>query len=152
MSRATRSELVAEVGDLLRLQSSLALVLHQAVAERFGLNPADLKCLDIARREPDVTAGRIAELTAMSTSAVTTMLDRLEKRGFVERRRDPGDRRRVFVHSTGRHEHELAEVFAPLQTATAKAMDDLGVPELALIAEFLRRLAAGSREFIATLP
>lgn len=147
----SRAELVAEVGDLLRLQSSLGVVLHQAVAGRFGLNPADLKCLEIARREPDVTAGRIAELTAMSTSAVTAMLDRLEKRGFVERRRDAADRRRVFVHSTGQHERELGEVFAPLGALTAAAMAELSEAELAVIAGFLRRLADGSREFIEEL-
>jgi DNA-binding MarR family transcriptional regulator len=150
MSR--RSELVAAIGERLRLQSSLGVVLHQAVADRFGLNPADLKCLDIAQREPDVTAGRIAELTAMSTSAVTAMLDRLEKRGFVERRRDATDRRRVFVHSTGRHERELAEVFGPLAAATGKAMDGYTVDELAVIEGFLGRLADSSRTFLEKFP
>ncbi len=147
MSRDLRGEIVG----LLRLQSGLALVLHQAVAERFGLNPTDLKCLDIAAREPDLTPGRIAEVTGMSTSAVTALLDRLERGGFVERHRDPGDRRRVFVRSTGRHERELQQVYAPLSAATSTVFDDYSDGQLEVIHGFLDRLAGSSRDFIRNL-
>lgn len=136
------------IGEQLRLQSGLAIVLHQSVAERFGLNPTDLKCLDIAAREPDLTAGRIAEVTGMSTSAVTALLDRLERRGFVERHRDAGDRRRVYVRSTGRHERELVAMYAPLAAATAGILDDLGDGELTVVHDLLARLTAASRDFI----
>jgi DNA-binding MarR family transcriptional regulator len=148
---SSRRDLNAAIGELLRLQSGLALVLHQAVAERFGLNPTDLKCLDIAGREPNLTAGRIAEVTGMSTSAVTALLDRLERRGFVERRRDPNDRRRVFVQSTGRHEQKLEAIFAPLATMTATVLDEYDEDQLSVIHGFLERLANGSRHFIDRL-
>jgi DNA-binding MarR family transcriptional regulator len=144
---STRTELVAAIEAQMRLQSSLGVVLHQAVAERFGLNPTDLKCIDIARREPDLTAGRIAEVTGMSTSAVTTLLDRLERRGFVERRRDPADRRRVYVHLTGEHDRQLAETFAPLGAMTSALLDEYSEDQLRLILGFLDRLTTGSREF-----
>ena len=48
MPVSSRRDLLAAIGDLLRLQSGLALVLHRAVAERFELHPTDLKCLDVA--------------------------------------------------------------------------------------------------------
>src|SRR5690242_18147211 len=130
---SSRSELVAAIAAQLRLQSGLAVVLHQSVAERFGLNPTDLKCLDVAAREPDLTAGRIAELTGMSTSAVTALLDRLERRGFVERHRDAVDRRRVYVRSTGRHEQQLTELFAPLATSTTAILEGYDDGQLAVI-------------------
>jgi len=145
---SSRRDLLAAIGDLLRLQSGLALVLHRAVAERFELHPTDLKCLDVAAREPGLTAGRIAEVTGMSTSAVTALLDRLERRGFVERRRDPQDRRRVFVTSTGRHEQQLDEIYGPLGAATAAVLDRYDDGQLALIHEFLSRLTDVSRDFI----
>ncbi|MEU8660407.1 MarR family winged helix-turn-helix transcriptional regulator, partial [Actinoplanes philippinensis] len=142
---STRPELTAAVGAQLRTQSSLAVVLHQAIAERFGLGPSDLKCLDLAAREPDLTAGRIAEVTGMSTSAVTALLDRLENRGLIERRRDPGDRRRVFVHLTGRHHEQLAEAFAPLTELTTRTLADYTDAELELLHGFLGKLIRGSR-------
>ncbi|MDG6104088.1 MarR family transcriptional regulator [Dactylosporangium aurantiacum] len=149
---SSRAELLGAIGAQMRLQSSLGLVLHQSVADRFGLNPTDLKCLDLAAREPDLTAGRIAELTAMSTSAVTALLDRLERRGFIERRRDPTDRRRVYVVSTGRHERELATIYAPLATATGAVLDSYSDDELRLLLGFLERLTAASRTFLAQEP
>jgi DNA-binding MarR family transcriptional regulator len=144
-----QAELVGAIGEQLRVQSGLALVLHHAVAERFGLNPTDLKCLDIAMREAAPTAGRIAELTGMSTSAVTALLDRLERRGFVERHRDGVDRRKVYVRSTGRHEAELGAVFAPLSAATAGILDDYPEDQLAVVHDVLARLITASREFVA---
>jgi DNA-binding MarR family transcriptional regulator len=145
---SSRRDLLTAIGAQLRLQSGLALVLHRAVAERFDLHPTDLKCLDVAAREPGLTAGRIAEVTGMSTSAVTALLDRLERRGFVERRRDPQDRRRVFVTSTGRHEQQLTEAYGPLSAATAALLDRYDEAQLALIHDFLSRLIDLSREFI----
>jgi DNA-binding MarR family transcriptional regulator len=146
---SSRRDLIAAIGGQLRLQSGLALVLHQAVAERFGLNPTDLKCLDIAGREPELTAGRLAELTGMSTSAVTALLDRLERRGFIQRRRDPADRRRVYVHSTGQHEQALTEIFAPLAEATTGILDGYDDEQLRVAHDLLDRLTGASRDFIA---
>ena len=69
-----RDELLAQMAQVSREGASRALMLHQAVADRFGLGPSDIKCLDLARDEPDLTAGRIAEATGLSASAVTSCL------------------------------------------------------------------------------
>ncbi len=46
-----------------------------------------------------MTAGRLSELTGLTTGAITHILDRLEKSGFIERVRDSDDRRKVFARS-----------------------------------------------------
>jgi DNA-binding MarR family transcriptional regulator len=69
----------------------------QAVADALGINRTDMRCLDIVQLEGPVTAGRLAELTGLTTGAITTVIDRLEKAGFARRVRDPHDRRRVLV-------------------------------------------------------
>jgi len=137
------------IGDLARLQSGLAVLVHQSVAERFGLHATDLKCLDIVAREPDLTAGRIAEITGMSTSAVTALLDRLERRGFIERHRDAGDRRRVYVRSTGQHEQQVGASYAPLAEATVAILQGYDEEQLAVIHDVLRRFAEAGEAFIA---
>jgi DNA-binding MarR family transcriptional regulator len=106
-----RDELLTELDQVSREGASRALMLHQAVAGGFGLGPSDLKCLDLARDEPDLTAGRLAAATGLSPSAVTSVLDRLERAGFIERVHDAQDRRKVRVRSTGRHEAALGAVF-----------------------------------------
>src|ERR1017187_9681619 len=94
-----RPELLRRLSDLGRKISTQTVFLHQAIAQGIGLNATDTKCLDLIGSEPDgtVAAGRLSDLTGLTTGAITHILDRLEKRGFVERVRDTGDRRRVFV-------------------------------------------------------
>jgi DNA-binding MarR family transcriptional regulator len=83
---------------------------------------------------------------------MAALLDRLEKRGLVERRRDPGDRRRVFVHLTGRYHEQLAEAFAPLAAMTTETLGEYRDEELQLIHGFLDKLIRGSRDFLTRLP
>jgi DNA-binding MarR family transcriptional regulator len=122
-----RDGLLAELATVSREAASRALMLHQAVADRFGLGPSDIKCLDLARDEPDLTAGRLAEATGLSASAVTSVLDRLERAGLIERIRGTNDRRKVHVRTTGRHEAALGAVFAQVAAgfgATAARYSD----------------------------
>jgi DNA-binding MarR family transcriptional regulator len=72
----------------------------QAVADAIGINRTDLRCLDVIQREWPVPAGRLAEQTGLTTGAITTVLDRLERAGYARRVRDPNDRRRVLVEPT----------------------------------------------------
>lgn len=143
MSRhVAKEELIDALLVAMRDQASRGLMMHQAIAERFGLGPTDIKCLDLARHEDRPTAGRIAQLTGLSTSSVTAVLDRLERRGFIERARDARDRRRVVVVPTERHQRELAELFAPLGEQVHSLLAEYRAEQLALFLELLGRLDA----------
>jgi DNA-binding MarR family transcriptional regulator len=75
----------------------------QAVADAAGLNRTDMRILDVLDREGragPVTAGRLADVTGLSSGAMTAALDRLERAGHTRRVRDAGDRRRVLVELT----------------------------------------------------
>jgi DNA-binding MarR family transcriptional regulator len=72
----------------------------QAVADAIGINRTDLRCLDVIQREWPVSAGRLAEQMGLTTGAITTVLDRLERAGYARRVRDQNDRRRVLVEPT----------------------------------------------------
>jgi DNA-binding transcriptional ArsR family regulator len=84
-----------------RDSSLVTVMFHARIAEQLGLSATDHKCLDLAARggQP-MTAGRIAELSGLSTGAVTGVIDRLERAGYVRRVRDPHDRRKVLVEVT----------------------------------------------------
>src|SRR5215469_9975661 len=94
-----RRALLNKIWDLGRKMSTQTVFLHQAIAQSFGLNATDTKCLDLILNGPDgsVTAGWLSERTGLTTGAITHILDRLEKRGFIERVRDTEDRRKVFI-------------------------------------------------------
>ncbi|GLZ36305.1 hypothetical protein Lesp02_84920 [Lentzea sp. NBRC 105346] len=131
-----RQTVIAEVQKALRDNASWGLLLHQTIAARFGLNPTDLKCLDLARREKDLTAGQLATITGLSNSAVTAVLNRLENAGLILRKRDEQNRRRVFVLSTGRHELGLRDAYAPLTVSMREHLDQYDDEQLDLILNF----------------
>ena len=133
----SRAELVGRLSEGMHLASAYGVLTQQSIADRLGLIPTDLRCLEAVRREPRLTAGRLAEITGMSTSATTAALDRLERRGFIRRLRDDVDRRRVFVVSTGQLEEESARLLAPVDTVAAEIMERYDDAQLMVIADFL---------------
>lgn len=147
MSRQ-RADVRAALVEASRDMAGWTLMVHQAITSRFGLGPTDMKCLDLARGEPDLTAGRLAEVTGLSTSAVTSVVDRLEKRGFVERARDPGDRRKVIIRPTGAHDAEAVPIFAEIEARFTRVLEDYSDAELELINGYVRRLNEESRKLV----
>ena len=132
-----RPELERAVTDRLGRQlGGHALLFHQAVAERLGLNATDLKCLDLARGEKDITAGRIAELTGLTTAALTSVIDRLEARGIVRRERDLSDRRKVFVRPIAERMTEIGRLFESLDRAMRQLYAGYSVADLTLLRDF----------------
>ena len=81
--------------------STMTMLSHARVADKLGISVSDHKCLHlILRSAKPLSAGQIAELSGLTTGAVTGVLDRLEQAGYVQRVRDPGDRRKVIVEAT----------------------------------------------------
>ena len=75
-------------------------------------------CLNILALRGRMTAGELARATGLTTASITGVLDRLEEAGFVQRERDPKDRRRVVVRlDPQRGLHDIAPVFAPVVAA-----------------------------------
>ena len=119
------------------------LVSSYEATEDVGVNPTDLGSLCLLLLHGPAPAGRLAELTGLTTGAVTGVIDRLEKGGFVRREVDPADRRKVIVvPDAGRVDRDLFPHFPSLKRATAQQFyDDFSIAELERISEFLSRLA-----------
>src|SRR3954451_15436277 len=71
--------------------------LGQSVAIRFGLSESDIETLEQLIDMGATTAGRLSEITGLTSGAVTRVIDRLEQAGYVRRVPDRTDRRRVIV-------------------------------------------------------
>jgi len=147
----TRRALMAKLWDLGRQMSTQTVFLHQALAQSVGLNATDTKCIDLILRGPDgaVTAGRLSELSGLTTGAITHILDRLERRRFVERVRDTEDRRKVFVRVRMDRLEPLIPKYEAIGHAfmqLADAYDDAG---LAVICDYMERAAVISEDELA---
>jgi DNA-binding MarR family transcriptional regulator len=98
--KQTKAELIDQIGMAFRRDQNRSDVFDELVAERLGINSTDLRCLDIIQQHDRITAGRLAELAGLTTGAVTSVLDRIERLGYARRVRDTDDRRRVLVEMT----------------------------------------------------
>src|SRR5215475_15194752 len=111
-----RRELEAALNAAMRDVSGQGVLYSQAVAERLGINSTDLECLDHILRGP-VTAGRLAELTGLTTGAITGVIDRLERIGLARRESDPDDRRKTVVRALPVVLDRIAPLFEPMERA-----------------------------------
>ena len=133
-----RRQLLQELSrTLARELSARTIMFHQAIAERLGLNATDHKCLDFARRAEAMTAGELAELTGLTTGAITGVIDRLERAGFVFRVRDADDRRRVLIQPVAERARDVAPLFESLDTAWSALCARYSDRELSLINAFM---------------
>lgn len=111
---------------------------NSRAARRVGLSATDHKCLDLAARtERPLTAGQIAEGSGLSTGAVTGVIDRLERAGYVRRVRDPRDRRKVLVEVSRMSLSRCADPVMGLREALAKTLAGYTPDELAVIERYL---------------
>ena len=142
-------ETLDRLNRLLRDLSTETILLHQAIADGLGLNVTDHKCLGflLDAGEP-ITAGQLGALTGLTTGAVTGILDRLEKAGFVRRKRDENDRRRVLIEL---NLEKARRLIFPIFEKLAKRMSALATSyskrDLATIMDFMEKGVALSREY-----
>jgi len=118
----------------------------QTVAIRFGLSESDVEALSVLLDSGAATAGRLSELMGLTSGAVTRVIDRLEQAGYVKRVPDPADRRRVVVELIP---EKMAAVQATMDQFGEKSASEMGRysdAELAVIDDFLTRMAAVTRD------
>ena len=83
VARKNQPELVeAIVGRLARRHSTATVLFHHAVAERLGLGPTDLKCLDVLRERGEMTGSELVAITGLTNGAITGVVARLERAGY----------------------------------------------------------------------
>jgi DNA-binding MarR family transcriptional regulator len=100
--------------NALRRLMAEAIGTHELIAASLGINPTDLRCLELAAGEVEVTPSRLAELSGLTSGAVTGVLDRLERGGFVRRESDPVDRRRLLIRVEADRLAEVEAQYAPI--------------------------------------
>jgi DNA-binding MarR family transcriptional regulator len=115
----------------------------QAVADTLGLNRTDMRCVDILDRGGGLTAGQLAQVTGLTTGAVTTVIDRLEAAGYARRVRDTEDRRRVHVELTERAREAAGDFYGEHAELAERLYDRYTTDEIELLLDFVK----GGREF-----
>jgi DNA-binding MarR family transcriptional regulator len=124
--------------------------LRQAAAQELGMGITDLDTLLLLDEYGALAAGRIAEALAITTGAVTGLIDRLERAGWVERTRHEADRRQVLVELASERRGAIDEHRALrerlLEEALSGTDDNALSSSVILIDAAAQRLIAGAAE------
>ena len=111
------------------------------VARRFGAAPAEFKAMDHIHATGGLTPGQLADRLALSSGAVTALVDRLERLGWVKRVPHPTDRRSVIVSKAGVEASAGELVYASFAEDLARAASELTPEERAACIRFLEAAA-----------
>jgi DNA-binding MarR family transcriptional regulator len=138
----SREEIIQNIVDKFREMSIEAVMFHQALADELGLYITDHKCMDIIRRYGAMPAGRLGELTGLTTGAITGMIDRLEKAGYVRRTNDPKDRRKTIVEPVRNKklERKIDMIFTPIHERMHKSLSSYSDNELTFLLDGMTEL------------
>jgi DNA-binding MarR family transcriptional regulator len=121
---------------------------HQVVADEVGLYISDHKCMDIIHRFGAMPAGKLGEMTGLTTGAITGMVDRLEKAGYLRRTNDPKDRRKTIVEPirNKRFDRKIQMIFIPLHERIHKVLSSYSDSELIFLLDVMSELVKQTRE------
>src|SRR6201995_5135996 len=120
----------------MRRSSAQGAMFAKTVADRAGISASDMDCMDFLNLEGRMTAGRLAELTGLTTGAITGVIDRLEKAGFVRREGDESDRRKVFITPVPERMMEMGRPYELVKRAMRKQTEAYTDAELELLVRY----------------
>jgi DNA-binding MarR family transcriptional regulator len=115
------------------------------VARHFGAAPAEFKAMDHIMASDGLTPGQLGDRLALTSGAVTALVDRLERLGWVRRVPHPTDRRSVIVSKVS-GELEGERIYAPYGQALVRAAAKLTPEERAACIRFLDAATEIARE------
>lgn len=155
------SERVGVVADVVNLHQELVRLsqvlvsegakLIGAFADRQGLHPTDVAALSriLAAEEAGapLTAGALAEELVLTSGAVTSVVDRLERARYVVRVRDPGDRRKVLLQYSPAGRSLADEFLVPFFVRSEVVMSQFTSSELDVVRRYLTATGADMAAF-----
>jgi DNA-binding MarR family transcriptional regulator len=142
MSKHTKAELIAAVGQRIQSFQDATDEMDEAVAGRLSLNRTDLRCLSVVSQAGPMTPSALADATGLTRAAMTTALDRLERAGYLRRVRDQEDRRSVRVELAKEAMNDVQELYGPIAAEGARMLQTFTAAELSAV---LRILDEGSK-------
>ena len=147
------AHLLEDLAQELRQLQGLSASFVRAAAARLGVTVTDMQVIEGLTSTGPMTAGQLAELTGLTTGAITGMINRLEEAGLVRRERDPEDARKVIVQlaSDTAHLRGFGPSFDAIGLAFGEQLLQYDDQQIAFLVDFLKRANAVTREEILWL-
>ena len=141
MSNTPKSS-TTEIVALIRKETRTAALFVQAVAESSGMHITDTRCLDFLTKTRTATAGELSKATGLTTGAITAVIDRMERAGFVRRESDSNDRRKTIVRLLVGHPKHSQIVHDLFANQMPKILSKYTSEEIATIVDWNSKLTS----------
>ncbi|EJN02075.1 MarR family transcriptional regulator [Phyllobacterium sp. YR531] len=135
----SREDLVRTLGFAISQWQDSVEDFDSAVGEIYELSGPERRCLSMVSYGPQ-SASVIAKAVNLTPAAVTTLIDRLEKRGFVQRQSDANDRRKVMVAAATKTDALIQRAYLPIFEAGAALLENYSITEMKLILKFMNEV------------
>jgi DNA-binding MarR family transcriptional regulator len=119
--------------------------LDAMVARRLGAPPVEFKAMDHLEEAGGLTPGQLCDRLALTSGAVTALIDRLERLGWAERSAHPSDRRSVIVSTAAGADSDAMQLYRPFARAVTAAAGGMSAAEREAAVRFLEEAAAVAR-------
>jgi len=119
---------------------------------RHALSLVHLHVLTTLEAQGPLPMRRLAEAMDVSDASATGIVDRMEKRGLVERRHGTTDRRTVLVHPTGAGEQVFRDMVAHRRSMLTRVLAELTEEEMAALLVGMRAIHAARNVILAAAP
>lgn len=116
-------------------------VFDAEVSKAYGLRPVEYTVLALVNRNPGLTAARLARALAVTPPNLTTWIERLSRRGLVERQTHHSDRRAMHIHATSEGAALVAQATERIFQGEARALAKLSLAERMMLLELLHKVA-----------
>jgi MarR family 2-MHQ and catechol resistance regulon transcriptional repressor len=113
-----------------------------------GLGYSDFGVLEMLLHKGPTPVNEIGRKIRLTSGSITAAVDRLEKKGLVERCCDPADRRARLVHLTPAGRETAKKAFAAHGAAMERATSGLTAEERGQAAELLKKLGLSAQEML----
>lgn len=127
-------------------QGISAVLFRNAISRKLGLNSTEGECLSFLAIKGVSTPTEISRYTGLTSGSTTTMLDRLEKAGFISRKPNPNDRRGVLIEISKKWAQTAAPLVGELVQNHHKLINTYNDDQLKTIADFLTRFAQNVKD------
>lgn len=133
-------------GYLIRRLQQIAVAIFLEQAQAHGITPVQYAALHAAQRQPGLDQRTLASSIGFDTSTLGGVIDRLERRGLIERQGSPSDRRVRLLHVTPAGEALLDEVVPLMLAAQQRILAPLAAADRPRFLAMLKTLVEANNE------
>lgn len=147
----TRQKLMERLSFLGQMGSTETALFQQRAAELMGVNVTDNKAVSALMQEGPMTAGELATRLSLTTGAVTNLIDRLEKAGYIKRMPDAHDRRKVILILVPEKLKESSKIYDSVGKAFNELLSGYTIEQLEFLIEYHEAVIRNTKVEIAKL-